>query len=271
MSKVQDFEMTMSKDVLTDFLVKVQDVAKTNTTMKIVFDEDKITLYAFALRSKSVCKVSFMDTYTDKGDLFLPKNPKEFSKKLEMVIEDAKKFVKKMAFYRNSEKVTIVVGYRQTSTGVNHIVWMKVKDKKLKMTLTMQELHLVWNIPKEKIISKIQQTPNFVFNVDIETLNDVKKLSQLNAENEVMSMRVMDNIAFFEEEGRWEMEIGEIQNNEEPVSGLHVNFGKKHFNNLENSNNTLVKAFDDFLLIEKTNGKDTLESFLMLGVERTEL
>lgn len=274
MSKIQEFELTMSKDVLTDFLLKIQEVSKVNPAIKVVFEDMKITFYTFAPKSLTICKACFMDTYSKGKDVFLPKNPKELSENLEMIIGDSKKFVKKMAFYRDSEKVTIVIGYRKTNSGVNHIMWMKVKDKKLKMTIPMQELHLVKNITRDAIVKKAEQSPNFFFDVDVEMLNDIKKLNQLNPENEVMALRIKDNIALLEEEGRWEMEVSEIQfdGESDTISALQLRFGKKHFNNLENSNVTRIKVFDDFLLVCKAK-EDTqeLDSLLMIGVERTEL
>lgn len=274
MSKIQEFELTMSKDILTDFLLKVQEVSKINPAIKVVFEDMKITFYTFAPKSTTICKACFMDTYYKGKDVFLPKNPKELSENLEMIIGDSKKFVKKLAFYRDSEKVTIVIGYRKNNSNINHIMWLKIKDKKLKMTIPMQELHLVKNVPRAMIVKKAEQEPIFFFDIDVEILNDVKKLNQLNPENDVIGLRIKDNIVFLEEEGRWEMETSEtmFEGEREEISAMHLTFGKKHFNNLENSNMTRVKVFDEFLMVCKTK-EDTqeLDSLLMIGVEKTEL
>jgi hypothetical protein len=249
---IQEFEVIFSKDSLTEFLRKLQDVAKINTVVKIYFNTDRLMFYTFAPRSMTVCKACFMPPTAAVKTV-----PKEFEKGLQMMIGDTKKFVKKMAFYRDSTEIKVQIGYRVTNTGQYHIVWMKPKDKKLKMTLTMQELHLLPNVTKDQIVQKSNQDPNFNFDVDVQTLVDVKKLTQLNPETEAMSLRIDNKRLCFEEEGKWDMEIMDTIDYE----NVHFNFQKKYFNSLDNKDKTNIKVFDDFLMVS------TEDMFLMIGLE----
>lgn len=252
---IQEFEAIFSQDSLTEFLRKLQDVSKINTVVKIYLNKDKLMFYTFAPRSMTVCKACFMAA----KDAFLTV-PTEFDKGLQMMIGDTKKFVKKMAFYRESPQIKVQFGYRVTNTGQYHILWMKPKDKKLKMTLTMQELHLLPNVTKAQIIDKSSQEPNFDFDVDVKTLVDVKKLTQLNPESEAMSLSIYKKKLMFEEEGKWDMEILESIDQED----VKFNFQKKYFNSLDNKDVTKIKVFDDFLMVS------TEDMFLMIGLEVNE-
>lgn len=251
---INEFEVTFSKDSLTEFLRKLQDVSKINTVVKIYLNKDKLMFYTFAPRSMTVCKACFMNTKSAFSDV-----PVEFEKNLQVMIGDSKKFVKKMAFYRDSEQIKVLFGYRVTNTGQYHVLWMKPKDKKLKMTLTMQELHLLPNVTKEQILQKSGLESNFDFDVDIQTLVDIKKLTQLNPESEAMSLRISDNKLMFEEEGRWDMEIKDMEHD-----NIQYNFQKKYFNSLDNKDTTNIRVFDDFLMIK------TEDMFLMIGLEVNE-
>lgn len=254
-NSIQEFEVTFSKDSLTNFLRKLQDVSKINTVVKIYFDKDRLMFYTFAPRSMTVCKACFMNA----SEAFAKYPQEEFSKGLQMMIGDTKKFVKKMAFYRESQEIKVAFGYRVTNTGQKHILWMKPKDKKLKMTLTMQELHLLPNVTKDQILQKSSQEPNFRFDIAVEVLANIKKLTQLNVESEAMSLRIRDKVLYFEEDAKWEMEICEMNE-----SDIHYNFQKKYFNSLDNKDLTTVKVFDDFLMINAE------ETFLMIGLEVNE-
>lgn len=257
MSKsIQELELFFSKNSLTEFLRHVQELTKINTVIKIVFDSTHIMMYTFAPNSDTVCKISFAQT----RDILLKDVPEVFKDGLQMMLGDAKRFVKRMAFYRDSEHVKIKVGYRLNAQNINHIVWLKPTDKSLRMTLTCQELHLLNNITKKTIQKKADSQENFKFDVDIETLVKIKKLTQLYPESEAMSLRITNKKLFLEEDARWEQYICDID-----YTDVNYNFQKRYFNNTDNKDVTTIKVYDSFLMVS------TEEMMLMIGMEINEI
>lgn len=250
-NSITDVHCVFTKDGLTTFLVNLQDLAKINKdhTVKVIFDHDKTLMYT--LNGATIFKTCQLDN----KDLF-SSFPDEFKEQISMMVLDADKFVKRMAFYRDSEEVKATLGFRKNYSGQNYVYYFKANDKKLKMSIVCGEQNKLDVITRTQIQSKVDAPSDFVFNIDIEKLQKIKKLSALYPDDTTLTIRIKSNKLFFEEEDKWSMHVDDVES-----ENASYRFTKKYINSINNSNSVKIEMKGLFMTISN----ETV--LLMIGLE----
>lgn len=251
MSEVLDFKFTFNKDNLKNIIDALKDLAKIDTMIKIKFDQEHVLFYSKAGKDHNIIAFkSFLfpieefiiaDEYINIDFIIL--NGLNFVKNLELFLTKDNAIQGKLQ-YKHKDKIASM---------------FYITDGKLKVNFITGDYRMIKDISKGEIEMKMDpDRAEFMFTLDKEQFNEIKKLSTLN-KSETVSLKVKNNkLSFFDD--RWDNYICDVD-----IEDTVWSFNNKYLKSITPSNEINIHMFDAYLVFKEENIS------LMIGLELSEL
>ena len=104
----------IKSEKFTDFISKLDDLTKIEDTIKLKIDNDNILMYS--MMGGNVM-LAFKNYLINTRDYFDYTDDLEYS--IDIIIANAKKFVKNLNFIKDSDKVTMEISYKESPDDEN--------------------------------------------------------------------------------------------------------------------------------------------------------
>lgn len=243
-------------DKFSDFISKLEDLTKIEDTIKLKIDNDNILMYSMLGGKVMLAFKSYLiktRDYLDYGDDL------EFS--IDVMISNAKKFVKNLNFIKESDKVTMEITYKPSQDDDSVMVTRSIQivGGKLKVNWLSGEHFEMRDINKEALDQRLNlKNRKWSFVISKSDFSDIKKLSSINGER-IINIGVISGKVVFSENAAWEMEIDNLDTDRNATLILNKRF-------LSCINESMEKieysVFDTFMLIkDEANQSNLLLSF----------
>jgi hypothetical protein len=190
--------------------------------------------------------------YLDYGD--------DLDYSMDVIIVNAKKFVKNLNFIKESEKITMEITYKESpdDDSIMNARSIQVVGGKLKVNWLAGEHFEMRDINKSILKQRLDfKNRKWHFDVSKSEFSDVKKLSSINSDR-IININIIGGKVTLSETAAWELEIDSIDDRN---ANLMLN---KKFLNCINDNVDKVEfnIFETFMLV-----KDDISN-LMLSFEQ---
>jgi hypothetical protein len=180
-------------------------------------------------------------------------------KYLDYVIVGASKFVKNLKFFNVSDPIKLDIDYKQVNQDDPlHVRSAKFSNGKLKISCIGGELSKIRDISKSILETRLDsKLSKWSFKVSKSDFSDVKKLSNINSEDKILTINVEDGKVSMSEDHKWELDIDKIES-----KNTKLIFNKKYLSNIDETVDFIdFQIFETFILVRNDN------SNLMLSFE----
>lgn len=240
---------------LGDFITKIDDLSKIDDTIKLKIDSDNILMYSMLGGNVLLAFKNFLIKTSD----YLENS--EFENQIDLIIPNAKKFVKNLSFIKDQSSVSLEISYKESPDNDELFLGrsFQVISGKFKVNWLAGEHYEMRDIDKNSLNTRLDlRNKKWSFSIKNEDFVDIKKLSSINSER-VISISVIKGNVVVSEKSAWELEIDDLDDDRN--ASLILN---KRFLGCINDKMTNVEfhIFDTFMLV-----KDH-ESNLMLSFEQ---
>lgn len=254
MAKKVKFKIKSEK--FTDFISKLDDLTKIEDTIKLKIDKDNILMYSTMGGNVMLAFKNYLintKDYLDYGD--------ELEYSIDIVIANAKKFVKNLNFIKDSDKITFEISYKESPDDetIMNGRSLQVVGGKLKVNWLSGENFEIRDINKTDLKQRLDlKGRKWNFSINKSDFLDVKKLSNINSER-IININIINGKVILSENTSWELEIDSID--VERNANLMLN--KKFLSCINGEvDNIEFNIFETFMLI-----KDDISN-LMLSYEQ---
>lgn len=240
---------------LNDFISKIDDLSKIDDTIKLKIDNDNILMYSMLGGNVLLAFKNFLVKTSDYLDNV------DFDYKIDLIIPNAKKFVKNLSFIKDQSSVSLDISYKESPDDDELFLArsFQITSGKFKVNWLAGEHYEMRDIDKNSLTTRLDlKNKKWSFSIKNEDFIDIKKLSSINSER-VISITVVNGNVTVSEKSAWELEIDDLDDDRSASLILNKRF-------LGCINDKLTKVdfhiFDTFMLV-----KDS-ESNLMLSFEQ---
>lgn len=204
MSKLK---LKVKPDNFSLFVSKIEDIASIHDSVRIKIDSDNILIYS--MLGKGNVMIAFKNFLLNTSDYILG----DFDYTIDMIIPNAKKFVKNLSFIREMDKITFDLNYKVSDDDdyLYEVRSIQLSSGKFKVSWMTGELYSVRDITKAmlaKILNPVEK--KWEFNITNSDFLDIKKLSNINSEL-IINMDIDKGKVLFYEKSSWELEIDQIE------------------------------------------------------------
>ena len=234
----------IKSDKFADFINKLDDLTKISDTIKLKIDNDNILMYSMLGGNVMLAFKNYLINtrdYLEYGD------DMEYS--MDVIIANAKKFVKNLNFIKESEKITLDISYKESpdDESLMNARSLQVVGGKLKVNWISGEHYEMRDINKVALSQRLNlKNRKWAFVIEKSDFSDVKKLSSINGER-IINITVVDGKVLLSERAAWEMEIGSI----ESTRSANLILNKKFLSCINDSMETIeFSIFDTFMLVK---------------------
>jgi hypothetical protein len=246
----------IKSEKFTDFISKLDDLTKIEDTIKLKIDNDNILMYSMMGGNVMLAFKNYLINtrdYLDYGD--------DLEYSIDIIIANAKKFVKNLNFIKDSDKVTMEITYKESSDDetIMNGRSLQVVGGKLKVNWMSAEHFEMRDINKIALKQRLDSKGvKWNFSISKSDFSDVKKLSSINGER-IININIINGKVILSENAAWELEIDSID--VERNANLMLN--KKFLSCInDDMENIEFNIFETFMLI-----KDDISN-LMLSFEQ---
>ena len=179
---------------------------------------------------------------------------------IDIIIANAKKFVKNLNFIKDSEKITFEISYKESPDDdtIMNGRSLQIVGGKLKVNWIAGEHYEMRDINKGALSQRLNlKNRKWFFNINKSEFSDVKKLSSINSER-IINISVLSGKVTLSERASWELEIESID--DDRSASLMLN--KKFLSCINEMDNIEFSIFETFMLVRDDN------SNLMLSFEQ---
>ena len=241
-------------DKISEFIETLEELTRIEDTIKLKIDSDNILMYSILGGN---IMLAFKNYLMNTSDYFIGS---EFDFTLDVIIVNAKKFVKNLNFLMSSDKVTIEFAYKESpdDDDIMHARSIQVVGGKLKVNWLAGEHYQLRDINKASLKTNLNiKNRKWSFKISKSDFSDVKKLSNINSDR-IINITIDSGRVLFSEQSAWELEIDSIEDDKN--SNLMIN--KKFLSCIRDDKDIEFSIFDNFMLIQEEN------SNLMLSFEQ---
>jgi hypothetical protein len=245
----------IKSEKFTDFISKLDDLTKIEDTIKLKIDNDNILMYSMMGGNVMLAFKNYLINtrdYLDYGD--------DLEYSIDIIIANAKKFVKNLNFIKDSDKVTMEITYKESPDDDTIMTGrsLQVVGGKLKVNWMAAEHFEMRDINKVALKQRLDlKGRKWNFSISKSDFSDVKKLSSINGER-IININIMSGKVILSENAAWELEIDSIDDRN---ASLMLN--KKFLSCInDDMENIEFNIFETFMLI-----KDDISN-LMLSFEQ---
>lgn len=243
---MKKIEFDINIDNFKNILDILKDLTKIDDVIKIKFDKDEVLFYSRNGIGQNIH--AFKSFILPLNDFIITDNIPN----IDFVIINAKKFVSNLTIFTNKENIKGIIKYDEDT---NIAETFTLFEDKLKINFISGDYKIIKDITKYDIRSKMDpQLSNFSFNLEYSVLNEIKKLTRLNA-SETTNLEVKDGTVYFTEP-RWKYDIDNINTDD-----CFYSFQSKYLKSINIDGVITVNVFDHFLLFKED------DVVLMIGFE----
>jgi hypothetical protein len=242
-------------DKFSDFINKLDDLTKIDDTIKLKIDNDNILMYSMLGGNVMLAFKNYLINtreYLDYGD--------DLEYSMDVIIVNAKKFVKNLNFIKESEKITMEITYKESpdDDSIMNARSVQVVGGKLKVNWLAGEHFEMRDINKSVLKQRLDfKNRKWNFNISKSEFSDVKKLSSINSDR-IININIIGGKVTLSETAAWELEIDSIDDR-----NANLMLNKKFLNCInDNVDNVEFNIFETFMLV-----KDDISN-LMLSFEQ---
>lgn len=241
-------------DKFQDLLTKLEDLAKISDTIKLKIDEDEILMYSIVGETMLLAFKSYLIN-TIEYLSFKEKLPST----LDIIISNAKRFVKNLNFIKINEKILLTVDYR-SDEDVHLARFVQIKNGKLKIAQQGGESSEIKDISKEVLSKRIDiKLSKWNFKIPRQEFQDIKKLATINSDGKIIHLNVENKKVILSETSTWEFQVDEVGD----VSDRHLMFNKSFLPSINDDSEFIhFFIFETFILTKDSN------SHLMISFEQ---
>jgi hypothetical protein len=246
----------INSDKFVDFISKLDDLTKIEDTIKLKIDNDNILMYS--MMSSGQTMLAFKNYLVNTRDYLEYGDDLEYS--IDIIIANAKKFVKNLNFIKDSEKITFEITYKESPDDdtIMNGRSLQIVGGKLKVNWIAGEHYEMRDINKGALSQRLNlKNRKWFFNINKSEFSDVKKLSSINSER-IINISVLSGKVTLSERASWELEIESID--DDRSASLMLN--KKFLSCINEMDNIEFSIFETFMLVRDDN------SNLMLSFEQ---
>jgi hypothetical protein len=234
----------IKSDKFSDFINKLEDLTKISDTIKLKIDNDNILMYSMLGGNVMLAFKNYLINtrdYLEYGD------DMEYS--MDVIIANAKKFVKNLNFIKESDKITLEISYKESQDDdtVMSARSLQIVGGKLKVNWISGEHYEMRDINKVALSQRLNlKNRKWAFAIEKSDFSDVKKLSSINGER-IINIGVVEGKVLLSERAAWEMEIGSI----ESTRSANLILNKKFLSCINDSVESIeFSIFDTFMLVK---------------------
>ena len=245
----------IKSEKFADFISKLDDLTKIEDTIKLKIDNDNILIYSMMGGNVMLAFKNYLINtrdYLDYGD--------DLEYSIDIIIANAKKFVKNLNFIKDSEKITFEISYKESPDDdtIMNGRSLQIVGGKLKVNWIAGEHYEMRDINKGALSQRLNlKNRKWFFNINKSEFSDVKKLSSINSER-IINISVLSGKVTLSERASWELEIESID--DDRSASLMLN--KKFLSCINEMDNIEFSIFETFMLVRDDN------SNLMLSFEQ---
>lgn len=246
----------INSDKFSDFISKLDDLTSIEDTIKLKIDNDNILMYS--MMSSGQTMLAFKNYLVNTRDYLEYKDDLEYS--IDIIIANAKKFVKNLNFIKDSEKIAFEITYKESPDDetIMNGRSLQIVGGKLKFNWIAGEHYEMRDINKESLAQRLNlKNRKWFFNINKSEFSDIKKLSSINSER-IININVLNGKVTLSERASWELEIESID--DDRSASLMLN--KKFLSCINEMDIIEFSIFETFMLVRDDS------SNLMLSFEQ---
>lgn len=246
----------INSDKFVDFISKLDDLTKIEDTIKLKIDNNNILMYS--MMSSGQTMLAFKNYLVNTREYLEYGDDLEYS--IDIIIANAKKFVKNLNFIKDSEKITFEITYKESpdDDDIMNGRSLQIVGGKLKVNWIAGEHYEMRDINKTALAQRLNlKNRKWYFNINRSEFSDVKKLSNINSER-IINISILDGKVLLSERAAWELEIESVEDGRN--ASLMLN--KKFLNCINEMDNIQFSIFETFMLVKDDH------SNLMLSFEQ---
>lgn len=246
----------INSDKFVDFISKLDDLTKIEDTIKLKIDNDNILMYS--MMSSGQTMLAFKNYLVNTREYLEYGDDLEYS--IDIIIANAKKFVKNLNFIKDSDKITFEISYKESPDDdtIMNGRSLQIVGGKLKVNWISAEHYEMRDINKTALAQRLNlKNRKWFFNINKSEFSDIKKLSSINSER-IININVLSGKVTLSERASWELEIEPID--DDRSASLMLN--KKFLNCINEMDNIEFSIFETFMLVKDDS------SNLMLSFEQ---
>ena len=252
----EKIKFKIKKEKFSDFISKLDDLTQIEDSIKLKIDSENILIYSMMGGNVMLAFKNYLvqtSDYLETAD--------EFDFALDVIIANAKKFVKNLQFLTQSEKIGLDITYKasQDDDSVMNARSIVVTGGKLKVNWLAAEHYEMRDINKQALKQRLDlKSRKWSFKISKSEFTDIKKLSSINSER-IIHITVSGTKVSLSERAAWELEIDSL----EIERNANLMLNKKFLSCINNEKEHIeFSIFDNFMLIKDDN------SNLMLSFEQ---
>ena len=246
----------INSDKFVDFISKLDELTKIEDTIKLKIDNDNTLMYS--MMSSGQTMLAFKNYLVNTREYLEYGDDLEYS--IDIIIANAKKFVKNLNFIKDSDKITFEISYKESPDDdtIMNGRSLQIVGGKLKVNWISAEHYEMRDINKTALAQRLNlKNRKWFFNINKSEFSDIKKLSSINSER-IININVLSGKVTLSERASWELEIEPID--DDRSASLMLN--KKFLNCINEMDNIEFSIFETFMLVKDEH------SNLMLSFEQ---
>ena len=255
MAKTGKDKFKIKAEKLPEFISNLEDLTKISDSIKIKIEGPSMMMYS-TLGKATI--LAFKNYNMKTAEVFEGSEDLEYG--IDIIILNAKKFVKNLNFLKDSEKVTIEISHKESQDSDEVMVAraIQVVGGKLKVNWIGGEHYEMKDLSKKQLDQGLSlKNSRWQFTISKEDFSDIKKLSSINGEK-ILNISVSSGKVVISETAAWELDIDQID--AERNSSLMLN--KKFLGCVNDAGDVTFNIFDNFMLVKHE------DSNLMLSFEQ---
>jgi hypothetical protein len=255
MSKVTTLKakIKFKPELFKDFVSKIDDLTKISDTIKIKIDSQNILIYSMmgtenillAFKNYLLSTDDYIEIL-DRETTFLL----EDGVTINLILTGTKKIVKNLGFIKTEFPILCEITHKPVNDPQQSDVRvMKLKNDKITLQIPGGEWNEIKDLNKKMLGNRTNDNnKKWSFRVDSSEFKDIRKLSQINADDSkrILSIEVKEGLVKVLERGVWEMEVDQLD-----VSvNKYLAFNKSHLQSVNDNGGSIeFKIFETFILI----------------------
>jgi hypothetical protein len=253
----QKLKIQFNQSNFDDFISKVKDLTKISDVIKMKIDNESIFIYSMLGGETMV--LAFKNYEINTEDYLIIKE--ELTHRINIIITNAKKFVKNLNFIKKDEKIEMLIQHKPEDDENSEARNVRINNGKFKLQIETGETSEIRNIEKEQLAQRLDlKNKNWSFRVKNSDFSDIKSLASINSDDtrRILHLTIEDYKVIVSESQLWELEVDETTEDDK-----HLMINKKFLSSInDNGGDIDFHVFETFILI-----KDNI-SQLMISFEQ---
>lgn len=242
----------------SELLSKIRDVSAISDTVKLKISNEHILLYSVASTDSFITALKSFTLNT--SEYF--QNFEIDKDSLDFIISPASKLVKGLSFFDSSHPIHLDTIYKESAAFQNtyEIRTIQFSNNKLKISSVSSENSQIRDLTQKTLDQKLDpKLSKWGFKLSAPDLNAIKKLSQINIDDRVISINLEGGVVKVSELGKWELEVDNVSDKK----NHQISFLKKYLGSIDTNFDWVdLWIFETFVLVKGYN------SNLMLSYEQ---